>query len=182
VTPAGVACILQICRYNVRPLPSHRPPPVRQLGGRQPHRSTVGHSHLISLGSLPQEWTVDERRAFWDRVYQKLAPLDCARRAVILEAIHVRIPKLTPTEMQVEQAQRVAAETQRIEAEIQRHLSLAACKRTQIAELRKAIAAHKRAAAKAEAARKRLTQINPLIPATAAADLQGIADVGPFCN
>jgi hypothetical protein len=129
--------------------------------------STVRHSHLISLGSLPQEWTVDDRRAFWDRVRQKLAPLDSARRALILEAIHARIPKLTPTEMQAEQAQRVAAEMQRIEAEIQRHLSLAARKRARIAELRKAIAAHKRAAAKAEAARERLTQINPLLPAAA---------------
>jgi len=66
-------------------------------------------------------------------------------------------------------------------AEIQRHLSLAVRKRVQIAELQKAIAAHKRAAGKVEAARKRLTQINPLLPA-AAADLQGIADGGPFCN
>jgi hypothetical protein len=121
--------------------------------------STVRHEHLISLGALPQEWTVDEHRAFWDRVHQALAPLDGARRALILEAIHARIPKLTPTETHAEQAQRVAAEMQRIEAEIQRHLSLAARKRARIAELRKAIAAHKRAAAKAEAARERLTQI-----------------------
>jgi hypothetical protein len=56
---------------------------------------------------------------------------------------------------------------QQIEAEIRRHLSLAAPKRARIAELRKAIAAHKRAAAKAEAARERLTQINPLLPAAA---------------
>jgi hypothetical protein len=81
-----------------------------------PHRtgSTVNPSHLIGLGSLPQEWTADTRRVFWDRLYQKLAPPDCAQRALILEAIHARIPKLTPTEMQAEQAQRLAAELQRL--------------------------------------------------------------------
>jgi hypothetical protein len=121
--------------------------------------STLHHSHLISLGSLPQEWTIDERSAFWDRVHQKLAPLGSTPRALILEAIHARIPKLTPTEMQAEQAQRVAAEVRRIEAEIRRHLNLAARQAIRVAELRRSIAAHKRAAAKAEAARERLTQI-----------------------
>jgi hypothetical protein len=91
----------------------------------------------------------------------------CRYNVCPLEAIHARIPKLTPTEAQAEQAQRVAAEMRRIEAEIQRHLSLAARKRARIAELQRAIAAHKRAAAKAEVARERLTQINPLLPAAA---------------
>ena len=125
--------------------------------------STVHPSHLIGLGSLPQEWTADTRRVFWDRLYQKLAPLDCAQRALILEAIHARIPKLTPTEMQAEQAQRLAAEVQRWEALASRQLGLATTKRAQAHKLRQQAAAHKRAAAeaagKAQAAREQLARL-----------------------
>jgi hypothetical protein len=80
----------------------------RRDGGR------VRHAHLASLGSIRLALSVADRMAFWTSLHERLARLDnrldASARFAILEAVHARVPMVTPEEQQAEQLARAEAD------------------------------------------------------------------------
>ncbi len=78
------------------------------------HGGTVRHEHVAGLGSVPISPTAANRIAFWTKLHQRLDALsnrlDAAQRAVVLAAIHARIPMPTLDARQTVQLERAKAD------------------------------------------------------------------------
>ena len=74
----------------------------------------VRHEHITMLGVVDHPQTIPGRIAFWRRVHERLASLgnrvDAATQAKLLEAIHARIPMVTPDEQRALQLDNAKAE------------------------------------------------------------------------
>jgi hypothetical protein len=80
----------------------------RRDGGR------VRHTHIASLGSVPLTLSVADRLAFWISLHERLDRLgnrlDAAAKFAILQAVHARVPMVTPEEQHAEQLHRAEAD------------------------------------------------------------------------
>jgi hypothetical protein len=60
----------------------------------------VRHEHLASLGSIETPLSVAARIEFWRRLHERLDQLsnrlDAETRGKVMDAVHVRIPMVTP--------------------------------------------------------------------------------------
>ena len=62
----------------------------------------VRHEHLASLGSIETPPSVAARIEFWRRLHERLDQLsnrlDAEMRGKVMDAVHVRVPMVTPDE------------------------------------------------------------------------------------
>ena len=62
----------------------------------------VRHEHLASLGSIETPLSVATRIEFWRRLHERLDQLsnrlDAEMRGKVMDAVHVRVPMVTPDE------------------------------------------------------------------------------------
>jgi hypothetical protein len=74
----------------------------------------VRHEHITMLGVVDHPQTIPGRIAFWQRLHERLASLgnrvDAATQAKLLEAIHARIPMVTPDEQRALQLDNAKAD------------------------------------------------------------------------
>jgi len=62
----------------------------------------VRHEHLASLGSIETPLSVATRIEFWRRLHERLDQLsnrlDAETRGKVMDAVHARVPMVTPDE------------------------------------------------------------------------------------